>query len=549
MNQSPFELRFDPQTIRHLGLRMYATLAPALAEIISNSYDADANNVIVSLIEDKGHPKEIRIKDDGEGLSYDGINNKFLVIGRNRRDYEGDEPSAKYKRLPTGKKGLGKLALFGLAKTITVNTVQKGKLNELVLDWDDLMAAKGSYHPKATIINQDTNLTDGTVISMTGLKRKTSFDFSGLADSLSRIFLFDDTFNLLIESPSGDRISIDNKRKYSLLNIEFDWSLESTLLVPPATEYAGKISGQLLTSEKPITPQSGLRGITLFSRGKLVNAPEFFSSSTSSHFYQYLTGWISIDFIDLLEDDVISTNRQSIDWEHPEMAKLRNFLSGIVSQVNADWRKKRKEKKDSELKKITGIDTEKWMNTLPEDVKDNTKQIIESLGGEDALEKFTPVIKALHNLIPEYPLLHWRHLHNTVQDASKEYYFDKNYYTAFLEATKKYVNETMQKSGEHNISEKDLMGRVFSIRNSILNVIANYKQKNGNEFSDNTKQNIQEGQHYLSHGLIVGGRHPLSHEEIEELRISDLFSENDCLDMLSLLSHLFKRLDNSVKRI
>jgi hypothetical protein len=114
MNQSPFELRFDPQTIRHLGLRMYATLAPALAEIISNSYDADASNVVVSLIEDKGHPKEIRIKDDGEGLSYDGINNKFLVIGRNRRDYEGDEPSAKYKRLPTGKKGLGKLALFSL---------------------------------------------------------------------------------------------------------------------------------------------------------------------------------------------------------------------------------------------------------------------------------------------------------------------------------------------------------------------------------------------------------------------------------------------------
>jgi uncharacterized protein (TIGR02391 family) len=231
------------------------------------------------------------------------------------------------------------------------------------------------------------------------------------------------------------------------------------------------------------------------------------------------------------------------------MAKLRSFLSGIVSQVNADWRKKRKEKKDSELKETTGIDTEKWMNTLPEDVKDNTKQIIESLGGEDALEKFTPVIKALHYLVPEYPLLHWRHLHNTVQDASKEYYIAQNYYTAFLEATKKYVNETMQKSGEHNISEKDLMGKVFSINNLILNVIANYKQKNGNEFSKNTKQNIQEGQHYLSHGLIVGGRHPLSHEEIDELKNSDLFSEKDCLDMLSLLSHLFKRLDNSVKRI
>jgi hypothetical protein len=73
----------------------------------------------------------------------------------------------------------------------------------------------------------------------------------------------------------------------------------------------------LMTAETPITPASGLRGITLFSRQKLVNAPEFFSSSTSSHFYQYLTGWVSVDFIDDLDDDVISTNRQSLDWEHP----------------------------------------------------------------------------------------------------------------------------------------------------------------------------------------------------------------------------------------
>ena len=45
MSESPLEMRFDPQTINHLGLRMYSTLPPALAEIVSNSYDADAENV------------------------------------------------------------------------------------------------------------------------------------------------------------------------------------------------------------------------------------------------------------------------------------------------------------------------------------------------------------------------------------------------------------------------------------------------------------------------------------------------------------------------
>ena len=254
-------------------------------------------------------------------------------------------------------------------------------------------------------------------------------------------------FICLLNHLQGDKILIDNKRKYSTLKKEFKWNLESSLLVPTKSEYSGKIHGQLITSERPIKPSSGLRGIALFSRGKLVNAPEFFSDSTSSHFYQYLTGWISVDFIDLLDDDVISTNRQSIDWEHPEMEKLRNFLSGIVSQVNIDWRKKRKEKKDEELKQITGIDTDTWVNTLPDDVKENARQIIETLGGEDALEKFTPVIKALHEIIPEYPLLHWRHLHPVVQGISLKYYMNRDYYTAFFEAAKKYSIVVKAKSG------------------------------------------------------------------------------------------------------
>jgi len=547
MNQPLLTMRFDPHTIKHLGVRMYSTLTPALAEIISNSYDADATNVIVTLIQDGNVPKEIKVEDDGIGLSFDEINEKFLVIGRNRRDDVGDVPSPKYNRYSTGKKGLGKLALFGLANTITISTIQNGKRSEFILDWDDLMAATEDYQPRTTITNENTTKADGTIITMSSLKRKTPFDFEGLADGLSRIFIFDDTFNLLIESPSGDRISIDNKRKYILITKQFEWTLDSSLFVPPKSRYFGKIKGNIITSDKPLKPSSGLRGITLFSRGKLVNAPEFFSDSPSSHFYQYLTGWISVDFIDELEDDVISTNRQSIDWEHSEIAKLRDFLSGIVSQINTDWRLKRKEIKDADLKEKTGIDTEKWVNTLTGDVKDNTKQIIESLGGEDALEKYTPVIKALHNMIPEYPFYHWRHLHPEVQIKSKEYYKNEDYYTAFLEAMKKYTNAVKLKSGSSVTPDVSLMGNVFNDPDGILKVIGEYKKLDGDNFSDDTRKNVQSGQQHLSQGIVAGGRNPLSHEEIIELKISGLFSECDCLDMLSLLSHLFKRLDNSTQ--
>jgi len=538
MTESPFEMRFDPQTIKHLGVRMYSRLAPALAEIISNAYDADANNVTIVLTEENGIPKEIRIEDDGTGISHDEINSKFLVIGRNRRDYEGDKPSKKYNRLPTGKKGLGKLALFGLAKTITISTRQAGKQNQFVLDWHDLIAARGSYRPRAISINTDTSDADGTAIKMTGLKRKTAFDFNGLADSLSRIFIFDNNFNLVLESPSGDRTSIDNKRKYGLLNKEFEWNLEATFLVPSKSEYHGKINGHLITSGKPITPSSGLRGITLFSRGKLVNAPEFFSSSTSSHFFQYLTGWISVDFIDLLDDDVISTNRQSIDWEHPDMAKLRKFLSGIVSKVNTDWRKRKKEKKAADLKEKTGIDTANWTNTLPDDVKENTKRIIETLGGEDALEKYTPVIKALHDIIPEYPLLHWRHLHDDLKERIKSYYEHKQYGDAASQGVQIYC-EIIRKLTGRSEDGRDLVNRIFG-----SSPFDNIPEIQLNDLDTESLKNIQEGQGHLSRGVVTGFRNPISHGPIDT-NVPALFTELDCLNILSLVSYLITRMNNA----
>ena len=60
-----FEMRFDPRTIEHLGVKMYSTLPPALAELISNAYDADASEVTLKFHEQNGAPKSIQIIDNG----------------------------------------------------------------------------------------------------------------------------------------------------------------------------------------------------------------------------------------------------------------------------------------------------------------------------------------------------------------------------------------------------------------------------------------------------------------------------------------------------
>ena len=72
----------------------------------------------------------------------------------------------------------------------------------------------------------------------------------------------------------------------------------------------------------------------------MVNLPEYFSDSTSSHFFSYLTGWLEVDFIDDFEEDVIATNRQSLNWGNEEMQKLRNHLRGLMNWLERDWRKK-----------------------------------------------------------------------------------------------------------------------------------------------------------------------------------------------------------------
>lgn len=536
MPDSPFEMRFDPRTIKHLGVRMYSTLPPALAEIVANAYDADASRATVSLREDDGRPVEITITDDGEGLTRQDINDKFLVVGRNRRDDDHDGLSPKYGRKRVGKKGLGKLALFGLASTITITTRRGGLLNEFVLDWNSLTTASGIYKPLAQRVDEPTTESDGTKVSLTGLKRKTSFDPEGLADALSRLFVADDSFVLLVEPPEGDPIRVDRDRRYRTLKVEFSWDITESQFVPPESGYAGKLSGELMTSEMPIAPASGLRGISLFSRGKLVNAPEYFSSSASSHFYQYLTGWISVDFVDDLEDDVISTNRQSLDWEHSETAALRVFLAGVVSQINGEWRRKRKEKKDKDLEAATGIDTVAWLKTMPDDIRASTSQIIENLGGEDALSKYTPIIKALHHLIPEYPKLHWRHLHHSVRDRVAQYYQNAQYGEAAGQGVQIFCEIIRNLTG---LTEDGtaLVNAVFG-----KTPFTSPPRLQLNALCTESEKNIQEGQAHLSRGIITGFRNPVFHAPIDTT-VPAVFSELDCLNILSLASYLVTRLD------
>lgn len=541
MGHSKLEMSFEPNTIEHLGVKMYSHIPPAIAELIANAYDACATEVRIKFI-DEGENKQIIVADNGTGMSFNEVNEYFLRIGRNRRKENQDSPCG---RIPTGRKGLGKLALFGLGSIIMIETYKDGERVSFTLDYESILATTGKpYEPEfERDANPDKN--HGTTILLNKLNKRTGFPIHDYASSLAKLFNFHDpAFKVWIQLNDEQEILIDNKLKYESVKTEFEWSYERlvTLFTEVDYEFKDSIRGKLLSSEKPLRP--GLRGITLFANGRMANAPEFFGRSESSHFFSYLTGWLDVDFIDLQDDDLISTDRQSLNWDREKTTELREFLSNLIGRLESVWRAKRKEKRQNRIQEKTRVNISDWLGKVPDNIRPQIETIIQSMDNSElSTTEQTTVVKNLHNLVPEYPNLHWRHIHPEIQAVSRKYYESSDYYTAFIEGLKRYISEVKKKSGMSNIMDRNLMQAVF---NGKLLVAANYRKSDGEAFDELTIQNIEDGHKMLSEGIVVGGRNPLQHEEHLELSLTGLFSEKDCLDFLSLLSHLFNRLDKAV---
>lgn len=532
---SELVMTFDPRTIEHLGVKMYATLPPAIAELIANSYDACATEVIVKL---NDNPKRIEVIDNGSGMSFDEINNNFLRIGRNRRS-EKQKPQC--DRIATGKKGLGKLALFGIGKSIEVITKKDGIQTSFIMDWEKIMnTVNNDYKPEFKITNcvPDNN---GTTIIVHDLKRKSNFNRNDMAHSISKLFNFNDTkFEVMIVLNDGEPLVVDRDLKFRDIVKQFSWKLpKSFSLTEEEYEYKEDIKGIVFASEKPLKP--GLRGITLYANGRMVNLPEFFGRAESSYFFSYLSGYLDVDFIDLWEEDVISTDRQSLDWENYKLQELQLFLQEFLKSLEKDWRKQRSEIKREKARQKIGIDTNEWFSKTSPDTQAHLKMIVNTVIDESELstEQQAQVVEAVHELVPEYPEYHWRHLHESIKRVSKEDYKNKDYLRAAKEAAVEYENIVKSISGITDKMGTDLMRRSFGSDCSS-------KPINITECITPTQKNIEEGQQNMSVGVVSGFRNPTSHEPKTDL-YPHVFSDNDCLDILSVISYLLNKLDQRKK--
>ncbi|WP_423907535.1 TIGR02391 family protein [Candidatus Spongiihabitans sp.] len=549
-NDKQLTMTFDPKVIEHLGIRMYSTLPPVLSELISNSYDADATRVEVEL-HDVGE-KRIIVKDNGMGMSFNDIDNKFLIIGRNRRkDGEGITHRG---REVIGKKGLGKLSFFGIVQTITINTVKQKKRNIFTMDWNDLMnSSEGKYLMTPEVVDEIVEGDDiGTKITLTNINRASDFSEELLASSIARFFIFEEDFAVTIRRNDGEAVTLSNDMRFSAFGEEFSWDFPDDFTdIESDYEHVAKIQGKIITPEKPIAPRFDSRGISLFARGKLVQTPYQFADSTSSHFFSYMTGWLKVDFIEDFLEDVISTNRQNLNWGHLQMSELHKYLGQCVQFVQVDWRKKRKDEKFAKVSQNLGaVGIEDWKKSMPENMKNNfeifIKKLIEDLPEVES-DKSVELFTELKELIPPYPYYHWRNLHPLIKERLYEDYKSGKYLEAAREGTVVYDNK-VKRELNLQLSGVDLMNQAFNFKYEKKKgkiEITNYPKLQVSKLSSETEINIQHGQRSLSVGLMQAFRNPESQETREIL--NKLFIENDCLNILSLVSFLLYRLDNVKK--
>ena len=556
MNSKKLTLTFEPRTIQHLGLQMYNQIPAALAELIANAYDADASVIRVKLYGKQD--KKIIVEDDGHGMSWDDINDKFLKIGRDRReDNTGNKtPNG---RFVSGKKGLGKLALFGVGETIEIETKSDGAEGaKFTLKWQDIKSSKGDYHPE-TDNPSLTSDSHGTIITISDLKRKTGFDQESVVNSIAKLFNYiDDSFSISVSVDDADPTTLNKESKFKDLDIQFKWEKEDFVFCEEEYEKKKEITGRIVTTVKPLKP--GLRGVSLFANGRLVNLPEFYGNPDSSHFYSYTMGILNVNFIDEThgENDLIATNRQSLNWEHDDARKLKKYLKNLLKYIQNDWRKKRKEKSTNDAKPSPEFDYEKWYKTLPEDKRETIKDLLNTKMEDNDSASRADIVKTLHLIAPEYAEFHWRYFNRKINSDQSIYdaYRNKDYYKCVIQAFMVFISILRTMAVIENRKEYEVLAICFdpikfeNKNKKITEAERASKLKEAKIKFINPEINgfifteLQTGYWHLSKGVQKAFRNILSHHNEDEVKEISAITERDCLDGLCLISHILNKIES-----
>ena len=135
-----YKIHLDRHVLRQLGSQLYGDTPSVIAELVANSYDADAKNVWITV---DTETNTLSVEDDGKGMTASDINNSFLNIGYDKR--EGNNTTDSGRKI-MGRKGIGKLAAFSLTNQVIVVSSKENKTCGCILDFKRIVDGE---EPKA----------------------------------------------------------------------------------------------------------------------------------------------------------------------------------------------------------------------------------------------------------------------------------------------------------------------------------------------------------------------------------------------------------------
>ena len=336
------QMKYAGGMIRHLGLQMYGGAVPAIAELIANSWDADASRVDITI--PLGRPIEqglsIEVLDDGTGMSFEEIDHNYLLVGMDRR--RSGRPNSPGGRKVMGRKGIGKLAGFGIAETMRVESRRDGLLTAFEMNFEDMTSADQyvrPYEPKLVHDGPDEHnvipYDRGTRVILKDLVIRNAVNSDRFRLSMSRRFsVLSSQFAVVINGEPLTSADIDLDFRFP----EADMEIEH---IPGF----GTVRWWVGFAPKPI-PHEEARGIVVMVRGKLAQAPFFFDQTRGTQGQlglQYMTGEVHADDLDDVED-LIATDRSSIRWEHERAQPLLVWGQDIVRRRLQEWSRLRRQR-------------------------------------------------------------------------------------------------------------------------------------------------------------------------------------------------------------
>ncbi len=398
-SRDKIRISFHGRILDHLGIQMYQSPVAAVAELISNTWDADAEEVYITLPDSLDGDACITIRDNGSGMTFDDCEYKYLNIGWCRR---GNDPRARTdeKERPTlGRKGIGKFAGFGVASTIRVDTVSKstGERTVFEMNIDSLRGTSYVTEEDAELDvivyeppNSSRRAQHGTTITLKDLtmERRPSRDV--FLRSMSRRFLLhhrvDDFAVFINETPlpkdaDAKDVQYDFPTDYPPekepdgITIENQWAIER---LPNGHSIRWRV-----VFYKETIDEEELRGVAVFANGKLAQVPFFFNLTGGlggQHGQAYLSGKVEADFVDELPQDLIAPERQRIDWNRSETVDLLEWGRKRVKELLVIWKWLRGEDRRIQIESKLAVFAAR-LDKLPTHERRTVKRALTALGG------------------------------------------------------------------------------------------------------------------------------------------------------------------------